>query len=419
MDVPRPRKSRRSQLALRAAVAICLIAGAAWAVAQLKARPPSVTRAELWTGAVTRDSFVMRVHGAGTLRPEEVRWLSAESAGRVEVVLLKAGTHVEADNAIVRLENLDLRLQADQSERDLQVAQVQALQLEREQAQQELAFQQELAALGAELSDAERRAEAYRQAAGVIVSLHESGREADRAQSLRQQKALCQHKLEVLGQLGPQQLAAARNQIGPLTQVRAVRRQMLDRLVVRAPVAGTVQQVLVEPGQWVVPGAQVAKLMVSARLEAVLRIPAEEVGAVSVGQRASVRTGFGRGGDTTLFGRVRRIAPAAQQSTVDVEVALEGDLPDGARADQTIDGAIETQHVDSTLSLPRPTGLPLGATAQLFRIDSGGVLAHRVPVQIGLVSTDRVQIVAGLREGDEVILSDLSQHSRHSLLRLE
>lgn len=422
MDAPlsrahhRKRRLRKGTLAVLASAA--LIASGV-AVARLRNRLPSVARAELWTARVTRGDFAMRVQGAGFLRPEAVRWLTAESPGRVELVLVKAGTRVTRDTPVVRLENLDLQLQADQASRDVESARAQALALEHEQARDELSLEQQLGLLKNDLADANRRAEAYEQGAGLVVPRMDSEQERERAATLAEQVALARGKLELLQRLGPRQREVARAQSTQLARVHAVRRQMLDRLLVRAPTEGTVQEVLVEPGQWVLPGASVAKLKVSDRLEAVLRIAADEVGAVAVGQRALIRTGFGRAPDGSIAGHVRRIAPAAQESTVDVEVALEGTLPESARSDQTIDGTIETRVLPNTLSLPRPVALPLGDTVTLYRVDPNTAVATQVRVKLGLVSSDTIQILGGLNEGDQIILSDMSRHAAHDALRLE
>lgn len=422
MDAPLPLAHRR-RVRVRASagvvLGVLLATGLGIAASRLGQRLPAVPRAQLWTASVTRGDFVMRVQGAGVLRPEAVRWLTAESPGRVEAVLVKPGTPVTPDTVLVRLENLDLQLQADEALRDVQASEAQALVLEHQQAQEALRLEQELSVLSNELADATRRAASYQEASGLIVSRNESERERDRAAALAEQVSLARGKLDVLRRLGPRQLRSAQAQSAQLDRVRAVRQQMLERLVVRAPSAGSVQEMLVEPGQWVLPGAPVAKLRTSERLEAVLRIPADEVGAVQAGQRVLVHTGFGRGPESTLTGRVRRIAPAAQESTVDVEVALEGALPDSARADQTIDGSIETRLIPDTLSLPRPVGLPLGDSAHLYRVDPATSTATRVTVALGFVSTDTIQILGGLNEGEEVILSDMGRYAELEAVRID
>jgi RND family efflux transporter MFP subunit len=348
-----------------------------------------------------------------------VRWLTAESPGRVEAVLVKPGMGVTPDTVLVRLENLDLQLQADEALRDVQAAEAQTLALEHQQAQEELRLQQELSILSNDLADASRRASAYQDGAGLIVARNESERERDRAAALGEQVGLARGKLDLLRRLGPRQLRAAQAQSAQLDRVRSVRQEMLERLLVRAPIPGSVQEMLVEPGQWVVPGAPVAKLRVSERLEAVVRIPADQVGAVEAGQRVIVRTGFGRDPDASIEGRVRRIAPAAQESTVNVEVALEGALPESARADQTIDGSIETRLIPNALTLPRPVGLPLGDSVHLYRVDPTTSTATRVTVKLGSVSSDTIQIVGGLNEGEEVILSDMSRYAELRAVRLD
>jgi HlyD family secretion protein len=422
MDAPLPlahRQKRRARTGAGLLVGALVAAALGVSAWRLEQRLPAVPRAQLWTGSVTRGDFVMRVQGAGVLRPEAVRWLTAESPGRVESVLVKPGARVTPESVLVRLENLDLQLQADEALRDVQAAEAQSLALEHQQAQDELRLQQELSVLENDLADATRRASAYQDAAGLIVSRNESERERDRAAALGEQVGLARSKLDVLRRLGPRQLQAAQAQSAQLGRVRSVRQEMLERLLVRASLAGSVQEVLVEPGQWVVPGAPVAKLRVSERLEAVLRIPADEVGAVEVAQHVLIRTGFGRGTEGTIQGRVRRVAPAAQESTVEVEVALEGALPESARADQTIDGSIETRLTPGALSLPRPVGLPLGDSARLYRIDPATSTATRVTVTLGFVSTDTIQILGGLNEGDEIILSDMSRYAELDAVRLD
>jgi HlyD family secretion protein len=422
MDAPLPlahRRRRRVRAAAAAVVAALIAVALAVVASRLDQRLSTVPRAQLWTGSVTRGDFAMRVQGAGVLRPEAVRWLTAESPGRVEAVLVKPGTRVTPDTVLVRLENLDLRLQTDEALRDVQASEAQALALEHQQGQDEFRLEQELSVLANDLADATRRATAYQEGAGLIVARNESERERDRAAALGEQVGLVRGKLDLLRRLGPRQLRAAEAQSAQLDRVRAVRQEMLERLLVRAPIPGSVQEMLVEPGQWVVPGAPVAKLRVSERLEAVVRIPADQVGAVQTGQRVIVRTTFGRGPAGSIEGRVRRIAPAAQESTVDVEVALDGALPESARADQTIDGSIETQLIPNALLLPRPVGLPLGDSVQLYRVDPATSTATRVTVTLGFVSTDTVQILGGLNEGEEIILSDMSRYAELGALRLD
>ena len=422
MDVPLPR-ARRRQLSRRryavAAAGALTLGGAAWFSARLGPQLEPVPRAAVWTGKVEHGSFVVQVRGTGTLRPESIRWLTAESSGRVEEVLLRPGAAVEPLTPVVRLENLDLELQAVQAERELHGARAQALAVERQTGRDRLELAAEIETLRGAASDAARRAQAYAEGEGAIIAQLDAQQTREKARELQRRQQLAEQRVNLLEQLAPRELLTLRQQTGELTRVRDVRRQLVERLLVRAAATGILQDVLVELGQWVVPGTPVAKVIIDRQLEAELRVPAEQAGAIAVGQAASIRTGFGEAHNAGVAGHVRRIAPAASQGSVLVEVALQGSLPENARPDQNVDGSIETEHTDPTLHLARPVGLAAGNVSSLFRLDPVTHVATRVEVRTGRVSVDRVEVLSGLAAGDEVILSDMSRYANDAAVRIE
>ena len=421
MDVPLPSTGRVERARRRygwGALCSLSVAAATAYVLRLEPRLESVKRASLWLGTVERSPLVVRVHGSGTLRPESIRWLTVESSGRVEEVLVQPGSVVEPHTPVVRLENLDLELQAAQAQREVRDAQARALTLERQSARERLELAAEIASLDAASSDAERRATAYAEGAGLVSRL-DTDQARGKAEELRRRRTLAEQRVELLARLAPRELATLREQSAELRRVREVRRQLVDRLLVRAAATGILQDVLVELGQWVVPGTAVAKVIVDRQLEAELRVPAEQAGAIAIGQAASISTGFGEGRNASIAGVVRRIAPAASQGNVLVEVALTDTLPENARPDQNVDGSIETEHTEVTLHLARPVGFAVGTTASLFRLDPATQVATRVEVRTGRVSVDRIEVLAGLQSGDQVILSDMSRHAGARAVRVE
>ena len=422
MDVPLPQARRRNRARRRygwAAAAVLAVSVGSWFVARLEPQLETVERSAVWTGRLEHGPFVVRVRGAGTLKPESIRWLTAESSGRVEEVLIQPGAVVEPLTPVVRLENLDLELQAVQAQREVQGAHAQLLALERQTRRDRLDLAAERESLHAASNDAQRRAAAFADGQGEIVSRLDSEQALERAQELRRRQALAGQRASLLEELAPRELETLRQQTLDLTRVRDVRRQLVTRLLVRAAASGILQDVLVELGQWVVPGTPVAKVIVDRQLEAELRVPAEQAGSIAVGQAASISTGFGEGHASSITGHVRRVAPAASQGSVLVEIALEGPLPENARPDQNVDGTIETEHTGPTLHLARPVGLGAGNTSSLFRLDPKTNIATRVEVRTGRVSVDRVEVLSGLAAGDEVILSDTSRYANARALRLE
>jgi multidrug efflux pump subunit AcrA (membrane-fusion protein) len=122
--------------------------------------------------------------------------------------------------------------------------------------------------------------------------------------------------------------------------------------------------------------------------------------------------------EAKVRGRVSRIDPSSEQGTVEVDVALEGPLPKGARPDLTIDGTIEIERLADVLSVGRPANAVRGSTAYLFKLEPGGRMAVRVPVKIGRAASNSVEIESGLNAGDRIILSEMSRWDHVGRVRL-
>ena len=114
-----------------------------------------------------------------------------------------------------------------------------------------------------------------------------------------------------------------------------------------------------------------------------------------------------------------RIDPSVQRGTVTVDVALEGELPQGARPDLSVDGRIELERLSDVLFTGRPAFGGQNSRITLFRLNDAGVEADRVPVEFGGSSVRQVEIVRGLSEGDRVILSDMSEWDAVDRIRVD
>ena len=117
-------------------------------------------------------------------------------------------------------------------------------------------------------------------------------------------------------------------------------------------------------------------------------------------------------------GHVTRVDPAATNGTVDVDVSLEGALPDGARPDLSVDGTITLEKLADVVYVGRPVIGQSGSKVGLFKVDDDGKGATRVTVSLGRSSVNTIEIVDGLKVGDQVILSDMSAWDAHNRIRL-
>ena len=176
--------------------------------------------------------------------------------------------------------------------------------------------------------------------------------------------------------------------------------------------SGLLQLVSVEEGQQVGPGTNLARVSDPTRLKAEVRISETQTRDLAVGQLAKVDTRNG-----VVKGHVTRIDPASQNGTVGVDVILDEALPAGARPDQSVDGVIELQRLENVLYVESPTFGQENSTVSLFKVQPNNE-ALRTSVKLGRRSVQFVEVIEGLREGDRVILSDMSQYDDHTRVRL-
>jgi HlyD family secretion protein len=189
--------------------------------------------------------------------------------------------------------------------------------------------------------------------------------------------------------------------------------EQVEALCVRAGFAGVVQLVMVEEGEQVATGGNIARVARPDVLQAELRVPETQARDVQIGQGVEVDTRNG-----TVAGRVMRIDPAVVEGTVQVDVELTGALPRGARPDQSVDGTIEIERLPDAVHTGRPAYGQPNSTIKLFKLVEDGRYAVQVPVELGRTSVNHVEIVQGLAPGDEVILSDTSAWDDNDRIRL-
>jgi HlyD family secretion protein len=417
MDIQRPAsvaRARRNRRILWGVAGVVAISSVTVVIARLKPAAPTVDRATVWTDTVKRGPMVRNVRGLGTLVPEDIRWIPAQTAGRVERLLLRPGATVTPDTIILELSNPSETQALAELEGQKRAAQAELTTL-RARIDNELVSQEAaVVSIDSEFRQASLQAHADAELAkeGLTSSIT-SQLSTLKAESLgsklqAERKRLAQMKGSVEAQLAVQQAAVERTR----TQV-VLKQSQVDALRVRAGIAGVLQLVPVEVGQQVAPGANLARVANPTRLKAELKIPETQAKDVQIGLVASIDTRNG-----LIAGRVVRIDPAVVGGTVTVDVALEGDLPKGARPDLSVDGTIELERLADVLFTGRPALGQENSTITLFRIGPDGVTAERVKVTLGRAAVNTVEIRGGLKEGDQVVLSDTSAWDTSDRIRL-
>lgn len=418
MDIPRKSAARRKKI-IRIAVGVVVVAGIALgtiALGKLKPAAPTVERAVVWVGTVKRGPMVRKVSGLGTLVPEEILWIPATTEGRVVRRLALPGTRVTRDTIIVELSSpeldqalLDAQLKVKAAEADLTKLRVN-LQSER-LTQQAAAETVSSEARKAKLT-ADRDKELNRL--GLKADLEAKLSQAS-AEDLSNREQTERKRLDIGLEANTAQIAVQQALVEQLRAVYKLKLSQVDALRVRAGVSGVLAELTkeAEVGSRVAAGTRLARVVQPDKLKAELKVPETQAKDVAVGQPAEVDTRNG-----IIKGFVSRIDPAAQSGTVTVDVRLEGELPQGARPDLSVDGTVEIEKLADVVFVDRPTSGQPQSTIMLFKLDPDGKGAGRVQVKLGRASVGTIEILDGLRVGDQVILSDMAQWDAYDRIRL-
>ena len=413
MDFVRtPRGHKRRYLILGGAIVALVFTTVA--LVQLQPAAPSVDARTVQVDSVKRGDMVRTVNATGTLVPEHLFIIAALTSGRVDALPIAPGVAVVPNSVIAELSNTDVELQALQAEGQLTQALTQLAQLRNSMRQQRLMQQAAVAQVRTLSADAMRQR-------NVMVLLDERKLAAanevaaarDRAVELTTRLQIEELRLADIDSSERAQLLLAQQHVQRLQAIVRAQRTRVSSMRVTAPQAGVLQVLPVELGQWVNPGQEIARIARPGRLKALLHVPEALTRELSVGQHATVDTRNG-----LVPGRVIRIDPGVRNGTVAIEVALEGALPQGARADLSVEGIIEIERLHDVLYVNRPANGQPESTVGLFKLAVNGREAARGNVRLGRASTTTIQVVGGLSQGDRVITSDMSAVESSTRVRI-
>lgn len=417
MDIPRKSQAgkRRLRMAIYVVVAIGAISLITFGVTRLKPAAPTIERSTVIIDTVKRGEMLREVHGLGSLIPEEIRIIAAATQGRVERVLVQPGTEVRADTVLIELSNPEIQQSATDAEYQVRAAEADYNNLKVKLESDRMTQQAAAATVRADYEQAKLQADTDEALSrdGLIPAINLKLSKV-KAEELANRYSIEQKRLAVNSKAIEAQLAAQQARISQLKALLDLKQSQVAGLHVLAGTNGVLQQMQVEAGQQVAPGTNLARVAEPQHLKAELKINETQAKDIALGQQARIDTRNG-----VIPGHVFRIDPSVINQTVNVDVALDGALPPGARPDLTVDGTIELERLKNVLFVGRPAFGAAESTVGMFKLDEGGQSATRVQVKLGRGSVSTIEIIEGLQEGDQVILSDTSQWDAYNRVRLD
>jgi HlyD family secretion protein len=417
MDIARPSNARKKRIRqiIYGSVALLVVVSVSYGLSRLKPAAPTVERAVVWPDTVKRGDMIVQVRGLGTLTPEDIRWIPATTQGRVERIILRPGVQVKPNDVIMELSNPQLEQQLLDAE--LKVAAAEAgLANTKVQVNNDLLQSQSTAAqIEADYNKAKTQYQMNQQLSkDQLVSLLVLEQSKVDAEQLAVRTKIAKDQLGSKAESMRAQLAVQQSTVDQARAVLGLVKRQKDELKVRAGLEGTLQLVPVEVGAQVAPGANLARVANPQRLKAEIKIAETQAKDIQLGQKAEVDTRNG-----IVEGRVARIDPSVINGTRTVDVTLVGDLPKGAVPDLSVDGTIVLAQLRDIVYMGRPAFGQDQSTVGLFKIGPDGVTAERTQVKLGKSSVNTIEVLSGLKVGDQVILSDMSAYDSYDRIRLK
>jgi multidrug efflux pump subunit AcrA (membrane-fusion protein) len=413
MDIPR-QKPKVNRTPWIVAIALLLVVTTV-GLARLRPAAPSIERSTLWIDTVKQGEMLRQVRGNGTLVPEDLRVASALTAGRIDRVLVRAGARCEPNTILLEMSNPDVQLQALDAERQVKLAEAELASLRARSRPSDSPLSRPWPRRVAPTNEAERLLKvAERLSSEGLTSSMDIDRARDNLEEAKERYGSEQQRLALLTESLKAQLELRRSEVDRLRAIARFQQERVASMTVRAGQKGVLQSLSLQPGQWVNPGQELARVAGQDRLKAVVRVPETQARDLALGLQADVDTRNG-----IVKGHVSRVDPASQNGTVSVDIALDGELPRGSRPDLSVDATIEIERLANVMHVGRPADGSSESTVGLFVLEADGHHARRVQVELGRGSANAIEIRKGLKPGDQVILSEMSRWDSVDRVKLQ
>jgi HlyD family secretion protein len=417
MDIQRPSNARAKKIRRIAygTIALMLLGGVTYALSKLKPAAPSVDGGTVWSDSVKRGPMLREVRGLGTLVPEDIRWVAAQTDAHVDKWVLRPPAIVKPDSIIMELSDPAVQRDAVDAEYQLKGA---------EADYQNLRVQVNSDLMSQKSTEASVRSD-YEQAKIQHDTDEKLANEGLTSKLIEQKSRVTVEQLKIRVELEGERtkiatdsanakLAAQQAKVEQMKALYGLKKSQMEALHVRAGIDGVLQLLPVDVGQHVTPGMNLARVADPKKLRAEVKIAETQAKDVVPGQKASIDTRNG-----IVNGHVSRVDPSVINGTVTVDVTIDDPLPPGARPDLSVDGTITLENLKDVLFVGRPVHGQSDSTIGLFKLTEDGSEATRVNVKLGRSSVNTIEILDGLRVGDKVILSDMSAWDNFDRIRLK
>jgi HlyD family secretion protein len=366
---------------------------------------PSLSRAGIRTAVVERGPVSTEIAASGTVVPMNERVLISPITSTIAAVHLPLGSNVNAGDVILKLDSTQIEGQVARLSDELRLKdlEIEGLKQQQQRALQVLHNQKALAQM-----DLENQQVIVERYEALIQSNVVSRFDFDSARLNAQKTGM---QLQQLAQQITDTVAADGNALEQraverqlLAQQLAEQQELLHDTTLRASSAGIITVLMSDIGQNVVAGAELARIsdLTSYRVDATLSD--FYLHQISAGMPVAIDLGSGG-----LTGRLDQILPAVDNGTIRLRIALDDPGNAQLKPNLRVEAGIVTESRDSGLRVTNGIVFNGSGLQEVFVVQDG--MAVQRQVEVGLTNSGHVEIVSGLDEGDEIIISDMSAYA--------
>ena len=412
--VEKPRLPRRKLLIAAALAGVIVLALLGWMILP-RSGSLVVKGDETQAAEVARAPFQDYLPMRGEVAPLNTVYVAAISGGQVERLMVQDGSEVAAGDVLATLSNPQLKLEVTAREAEIAGRLGDA-------SGQQLNLQSARSSRERELAEAEYNLLKSRRELSIRQRLHDQDLISDIGlKTYADEAAYYEGRVAALRRAGAQEEAFATAQA---SQIRSTSAQLSDNLgevraslgalVLRAPVAGRLTNFILQPGQTIKTGDPVGQIDSEGAYKLIADVDEFYLGRVAVGQTATAALA---GKPVVLT--VSRVLPQVTNGRFRVELSLGGAPAGPMRRGQTLDLRMTFGAPTQALVLPAGPWLDASGGAFVFVLDGSGRRATRRPVTVGRRNPEQVEITAGLRPGERVLVSSYAGFDKFQRLILK
>lgn len=403
MEIPQDNSSFLKALRVPVVIVICLALLYAGVSLAKSAFSTPVKATDLSIDIVHQAALQNQVSAFGQLVPAKVHSLIAMVDGRVQQVLARPGQLVSAEQPLLQLVNPRLQRLLEEQELMLQSAQAEQLQVLQQLTQEELQLKHELL-----LAQGERKLLAAQLSAKQqlfeqqIVSALDFAQSEVLLEQAEQKLLLAGEKLQGFSNAKQSRLQAAALQLQRAQKQLDIAKQDVQSLQVAADVTGQLIALdeTLKPGSRVEMGQALGQVAEPDVLIAELKITAVDAAAVKINQRVQVNIKGKR-----MPGKVSWISPNVIDNFMRLDVTLEGELPDTARANIEVSADITAAEFAPSLLSGKPSYVKTAHRRYpLFIKDKDRNVFVRRDVEIGEITSRQMQLGTDVALGEQILL---------------